>query len=120
MTQTFMLTPVDQPITGLTEETAKQLAAAILTLNDTIKQQANNKNIYKDELWTLEHIAEYSHFSISTVRKLVVNITFPAAITPLGEKATKLWEQVKVKSWFKENKGKLPSHKNNRKIIKQD
>lgn len=111
MTQTFMLTPVDQPITGLTEETAKQLAAAILTLNDTIKQQANNKNIYKDELWTLEHIAEYCHLSVSSVRKIIARPTFPPAIAPFGDHGTKLWEQTKVKNWLKQNESKLPVYR---------
>lgn len=111
MTQTFMLTPVDQPITGLTEETAKQLAAAILTLNDTIKQQANNKNIYKVELWTLEHIAEYCHLSVSSVRKIIARPTFPPAIAPFGDHGTKLWEQTKVKNWLKQNEVKLPVYR---------
>lgn len=107
MQPAFIMTPVDQNFMSLTEETAKQLAAAILALNETLQKQTNNKSIHDDELWTLEHIAEYCHLSISSIRKIIARPTFPIAITPFGEHGTKLWEQTKVKNWFKQNEGKL-------------
>ena len=109
MTQTFILTPTDQTLAGITEETAKQLANAILTLNETLKQQV--KNIYDDELWTLEHVAEYCHLSVSSVRKIIARPTFPTAIAPFGDHGTKLWEQTKVKNWLKQNESKLPKQR---------
>lgn len=106
--QTFTLIPSDQANLILSEDTAKQLTTAILTLNETLKKQSNCKSIYDYELWSLEHIAEHCHLSIPSIRKLTARPSFPESIKKFGEHGTKLWEQIKVKKWLLQNEGKLP------------